>query len=144
MPISLKESIAQKADTPDTEAVLMGRAQLLAREDRDLIQAVIVDGQPASRLARLMDISASQLRKRIHRLCHRLASREFLSAARSLRFLPEEERRLARQYFCEGLSQRDLAAVTGESLHTIRRRLDRVRAKIAALTSLQQHRRDQR
>lgn len=144
MPITLKESIAQKVDTPDSEAVLMGRAELLAREDRDILQAVIVDGQPASRLARLMDISASQLRKRVHRLCRRLASPEFLTVARSLRFLPHNERLLARQYFCEGLSQRDLAAATGESLHTIRRRLDRVRAKIAALTSIQQGHRARR
>jgi DNA-directed RNA polymerase specialized sigma24 family protein len=138
MPISLRENIARRVDTPDSESVLMGRAELLARKDRDLLEAVLVRGQPASSLARLMDVSASQVRKRVYRLCRRLNSREFLTAARMLRFLPGEERELARRHFCEGCSQRDLAEQTGRSLHSVRRTLDRVRAKISALAAIQQ------
>jgi DNA-directed RNA polymerase specialized sigma24 family protein len=137
MSISIKESIYEKSEIPDGEAIIIGRAEYLGQEDRDIMEAVIIHGEPAARIARLMDVPPSQLRKRIHRLCRRLASREFLTAARLLQFLPEEERQLARRHFCEGLSQRDLAHCTGQSLHTVRRRLDRLRAKISTLSSMQ-------
>jgi hypothetical protein len=133
MPVSLRDSIAQKEDLPRTDVVLMGRAELLAPADRDLLEAVLIRSQPVSALGRIMDVDARLLRLRIHRLGRRLASRRFLDAARALPYLDAEAARLARLHFCQKVSIIDLAAQEGLSRYTMRRHIERIAAQIQAV-----------
>jgi len=111
----------------------MGRAALLAREDRDLIEAVFVRRQTARSLGRLMGLSPKVIRRRIRRLSRRLASRRFLDAARALPYLAPDEEKLARLHLCQGLTQRQLGLHLGLSTHVLRRRLDRISAQIETI-----------
>ena len=136
MPLSLRESIAKTRPLPRTDAVLMGRAELLAPGDRDLLEAVLIRGQPAAALGRIMGVPGARVRKRIRRLCHRLTSAEFLDAARSLNYLARADAKLAKLHFCQGLSQRSLREAMGLSRHALQRRLDGVQAQIATVKRL--------
>ena len=108
----------------------MGRAALLAREDRDLIEAIFVRRQTARSLGRLMGLSPKVIRQRTRRLSSRLASRRFVNAARTLPYLAPDDAKLARLHFCQGLNQRQLSLHLGLSTHVLRRRLDRISAQI--------------
>jgi len=116
----------------------MGRAELLAPGDRDLIEAILVRSQPTVSLGRIMDVDPRKIRKRVHRLGKRIISRKFLDAARSLAYLGEQEAKLARLYYCEGIPQRKLAVKLQMSTHQLRRKLDKLGAEIAAISRMRQ------
>jgi DNA-directed RNA polymerase specialized sigma24 family protein len=136
--LTLREDLVESSDLPRSDAVLQGRAEFLAPADRDLVVAVMIRGQPATELARLMESSDRAIRRRVNRLCRRLTSKPFLRAVRALRFLAEDEAKVAQLYFCHGLSQRRLARALGLSVHQLRRKLDHVSAKIDAIHRLSQ------
>lgn len=133
MPISLRDSMTRKEDLPRTDAVLMGRAELLSPADRDLLEAVLLRSQPVAALGRIMNVDAGALRTRIHRLGKRLSSRRFLDAARALQYLDPGDARLARLHFCQRISIPDLAEQEGMSRYTMRRHIDRISAQIQAV-----------
>ncbi|MFP3937088.1 MAG: hypothetical protein ACLFVW_02010 [Phycisphaerae bacterium] len=140
MPLSLQENICRKKELPADEEVIRGRMELLSPPEKELLEAVLVRGQSASSLARIMGVRPRTLRDRVRRLSRRLTSREFLDAARALQYLPAEDAELARLYFCQGLSQRALAKRLGITAHTLRRRLDRVSAQISAIRRMHRSR----
>jgi len=133
MPLTLKESIMRSTDLPRDEQVLMGRATLLARRDRELLEAVLIKGQSAPTLAGMMGITPRAVRRRVNRLAERLTSRAFLDAVRALPDLPPEDAELVRLRYGYGLSYRQLMSRLGLSWHVVRRRLDRISAKIEAI-----------
>lgn len=136
MALSLRESLAVAVDLPKTDAVLMGRAELLAPADRDLLEAVLVHSQPTALLGRMLGVSPMAIRKRVHRLCKRITSKRFLEVARTLSYLNIEDARIARLYFCQAVPQRTLAKQLGITQHHLRRKLDHIRAEVATLHRL--------
>ncbi len=138
MPLSLRENIAQTREIPRSDAVIMGRAELLAQADRDLIEAVLIRNQSAASLARIMGVPERRVQRRVHRLMERLTGREFLDAARALDYLGETDARIARLRFCQGLPLRRISLMLNLSYHRLRRRVDRISAEIAALRKYQQ------
>ncbi|MCK5113842.1 MAG: hypothetical protein KAR11_03685 [Phycisphaerae bacterium] len=138
MPIPLMESIHKTQKLPRTDSVLMGRAELLAPGDRDLIEAVLIRSQPTVSLGRIMNVDPRRIRRRVHRLGKRIISKKFLDAARSLAYLGEPEAKLARLYYCQGIPQRKLAAQLEMSPHQLRRKLDKLSAEITAISRMRQ------
>jgi DNA-directed RNA polymerase specialized sigma24 family protein len=136
MPLTLRESICRSKRLPRDDEVLMGRAELLAPCDRDLVDAVLVRGQPTSSIARLMGVTRRVVRDRVHRLSRLLVSRRFLDAARALPYLSPEDGALARLRFCSGLTHAQLCQRLGLTPHRLRRRLDRLSAQIATIRQL--------
>jgi hypothetical protein len=112
------------------------RAELLAPRDRDLVEAVVLRGQRVSSLARLMGVCPRSLRDRVHVLTQRMASRDFLDAARALPYLTNDDAFLARAAFCEGMPRRELCRRFGLTWHALRRRLDQLSARIAMIREL--------
>ena len=138
MPLPLRESIQRAQKLPRTDSVLMGRAELLAPGDRDLIEAVLIRSQPTVSLGRIMNVDPRKIRRRVHRLKKRIISSKFLAAARSLAYLEENEAKLARLYYCEGIPQRKLASRLQISTHQLRRKLDKLGAEIHAISRMRQ------
>lgn len=136
MPVSLRENLQTQHRLPRNDAVLMGRAELLAPDERDLIEAILIRGQKTTSIARLMGIPAKRLRQRMHRISRRLSSRSFLRAARALAYLPADEARLAQWYFCQRIPRRELRDRLGLTPHQLRRRIDRLSAQIDAINRL--------
>ncbi|MCD4823971.1 MAG: hypothetical protein K8S55_05150 [Phycisphaerae bacterium] len=133
MPVQLRENIYRTRHIPRTDAVLMGRAELLAPVDRDLIETILIRGQSAASVGRLMKISPRNVRQRVHRLGRRMTSRKFLDAARALPYLAVEDAEIARLYYCQCIPQRELGQRVGLTNHAIRRRLDFITAEIATI-----------
>jgi len=136
MPLTLRESICRTKTLPRDDGVLMGRAELLAPRDRDLIEAVLVHGQPTRSIARMMAVTPRVVRDRVYRLSRLLVSRRFLDAARALPYLSPEDDALARLRFCTGMTHSQLCQRLAVTPHRLRRRLDRLSAKIATIAQL--------
>ena len=133
MALSLRENIAQVRRIPRNDDVLMGRAELLRERDRDLVEAVMLHGQSAVAMGRLMGVSHRSVRSRVQKLCRHLCSRRFLDAARALSYMSPADAKLTQLRFCAGMTLRQLSAELGLTEHHIRRRLDRLSAQIAMI-----------
>ena len=136
MSLSLKESLAQNQDLPRTDSILMGRAQLLEQQDRDLVEAILVRGQPATLVARMMGISPKALRGRVRRLGRHLVSPRFLDAARALSYLEPADAELARLKYCAGLTMEEMSGRLGLPPKAIRRKLGRLGPQITVIRRL--------
>lgn len=137
MPVLLKESVCQGGRLPDDQRVIAGRAELLAPEDRELVEAVLMRGVSLIGVARITGVSPGCVRRRFHRLVRHLVSKEFLSAARALSYLSEEDASLARIRFCRGATLRQMCRELGLTIHEVRRRVENVGAKIAMVHRVQ-------
>lgn len=133
MPVLLRESIYQARKLPRTDEILQGRSALLAPEDQALIEAVLIKGQSAVSLGKLLNVPAKTVRKRVHKLSRRLSSRAFLDAARALSYLAPSDARIARLRFCQGKSLGQIAKSQGITLYKLRRMLDRISAEIQSI-----------
>ncbi len=133
MALSLRESVCNARRLPKDMDLVMGRAELLHAEDKELLEAILIRGQTAASAGNMMGVSARVVANRVRRLAGRLVSRQFMDAARALRYLPPEEAALARLHYCAGLSERKLARQLRISSHVVRRRLDRISAQIAMI-----------
>jgi len=122
---------------PKDSAVLMARAELLAPGDKELMEAILLRGQTVASVARMTGMSVRAVSNRAKRLAARMTSRRFLDAARALPYLDDEDAKLASMKFCAGMSDRGLAEKTGLSQHVVRRRLDRIAAKISMIRNIQ-------
>jgi hypothetical protein len=136
MRLSLKEGICLAGRLPRNDDVVMGRAGLLKAEDRDVLDAVVLRGQPVSSVARLMGVSPRVVRNRVLALSRRMGSRQFLDAARALPYLDAEDAAIAHATFCQGVPQRELCVKMGMTGHALRRRLDQISARIATIRLL--------
>ncbi|MCK4602699.1 MAG: hypothetical protein KAU28_09545 [Phycisphaerae bacterium] len=130
MPLMLRENLCRAHRLPRNDDILMGRAQLLEAKERELVEAILIRGQTAASVGRMMGISQRVVRNRISRIGRRLTSRRFLDAARALAYLAPDDRELVRLRFCHGATQRELAERFLLSPHMLRRRLDGVIAQI--------------
>ncbi len=136
MRLTLKESICRTRQFPSDDSILLGRAELLGEDERDLIEAVFVRSQSSGSLARMMGVTESTIHRRVHRLCRRMTSNTFLDAARALPYLSQQDAILAKMRYCQGLSQRQLCRRLGLSYHALRRRLDQVGTRIDTIRRL--------
>ncbi len=134
MHLTLRESICIATKLPRNDAIILRRGVLLAPEDRDLVDAVLIRGQSTRSVAGMMGKSARAVRTRVCRLGRMLTSRKFLSAARSMSYLSPADADLAKLYYCQGHSHRQLASRLGISIHVLRRRLDGIAAQIAVIS----------
>jgi DNA-directed RNA polymerase specialized sigma24 family protein len=136
MPLSLREHICRARKIPRNEELLMARAELLLPADRDLVEAVFVHGQSAVSLARLLGVKPRAVRRRVHLLAKRMASRRFMDAARALPYLDEGDAAIAKMAFCQHVSQREIARQAGLTRHEVRRTLDRLTERISMIRRL--------
>ena len=138
MPISLRENICKAHKVLADEEVVLRRAELLDRADKDLLEAVMIRGQSATAVARLMGADPRLVRKRVLRVVRRISERLFLRTARVLDFLPPQEARLARMRFCQGLTYREIYRKLGDKPSAVRKRLDRLDAQIDTIERVRQ------
>jgi len=133
MGMPLRESVLQARRLPRNDHLLMARATLLSRDDRELIEAVFIRGQTTRSLSHMIGVEMRPLRDRVRRLAKRLASRKFVDVARSLPYLSSPDAQLARLRFCEGRKLCELRGRFNVTDHTLRRWLDHVSAQVAVI-----------
>ena len=127
----LRETIAKARKLPKSADLMIARAELLTPRDRALVEAVMLKNQSAEEIGRIADINPRTVRYRIHKLTKRMASQEFLDAARLLLYLNPHEGEVVRRYYCQGQSLRTVAEAMGMTLHQVRREIDRLHGEMA-------------
>lgn len=106
---------------------LLERAQLLDEPDRLLIEAVYEHGLSVAAIARLRQRSPSCVYHKLKQLLARIRSPLFEYVAAHRDVLPIDIRRTAEAIALRGRTQRQTAALTRQSLHTVRRHMQAVR-----------------
>ena len=134
--MNLRDSVQKLRRLPHDEALLWKRISLLEPADAALLEAVLIRGQAATTVARMIGRPERTVRARVHRLCRRIASRTFIDAFQALPLLPPDDAKLARLHFCGGVSRRQLARRLGRSPHSVRRRLEHLQAQIELIKRL--------
>lgn len=119
------EALRQWARGHAEELVLL--ADHLPPGDRELVQAVLRDGQTVRRLARVGGGEPAALSLRLRTLLDRMRSPAFRLVALRGPLLGPDDRRCAQLLFLEGLSLRAAARRTGRPLHEVRRLRDAIR-----------------
>ncbi len=136
MVLSLREDIARVRNLDVDQGLLLQRAELLSEQDRAIIEAVLVRGQSAASLARLMNANPRVLRKRVRQIHRRMLSREFLAAARAIGYLAPGEAELAKLRYCQRLSYRQLCSRLAITSHALRRKLCALSARIQTISQM--------
>ena len=141
MVLPLNDSIARQKQlrTLRNDDIIAARADLLAPEDRDLIKAVVINGQSAEMIARIAGVRGSTLRKRVRKLLKRINSPDFIDTARILPLLNPTQLAVAKAHILQGKSIRAVASETNLSYHTVRKTLTQVRAIAAGVKNLKKN-----
>ena len=107
---------------------LVQRARWLRSDERAVVEAVYGEGRTCADLARLMDLPADAVRRRVRRATKRAASGLFVFVATRRESWPATRRRVATRCVLEGATLRQAAAELKLSLHAVRKHWDAVRA----------------
>ena len=100
---------------------LLRLAESLPAGDRALLKQVFEHGQSAAEIARLAQQNPQTVRRRVRQLLRRVESPMYRFVAGHLDMLPRELQPTARRHILEGLSLRQTALATGQTLHRVRR-----------------------
>ncbi|HAU36374.1 MAG TPA: hypothetical protein DCX07_01485 [Phycisphaerales bacterium] len=130
---SLRENIARTCCLPRNDALLLNRARMLPRDERELVVAFFVHGQSVKSLASLVGRPTGTVRSRLWRLARRLASQKFLDVMRALPYLSPEDAALARMRYGQNLPRRVLCSRLGIKRYALTRRLVNLNAQVQAL-----------
>ncbi len=133
MTLPLRDGICLAKEKPLIDDRVLGRSELLAEGDRELIEAVLVRGQSAASVARMMKARPRTVQARVRRLTKRLISRPFIEVARALPFLSPRDALLARMRYCQGATYKSLCQGMKLTLHQVRRNLDRIAAQVETI-----------
>jgi hypothetical protein len=124
------DAFAQTKEMPNPRSNLAWLAGFLQPDERALVMAVLVDGQPIRLAARLMGQPYMSVRYRVRKLSRQLASRKCLAVARLMPYLSPVDATLAKLHYCSGHSCRRIGRMLGISHHDLRRRFDRIAVRI--------------
>lgn len=115
----------------DLLEILRMRADLLAGEDRTLMQMYLDSGHSFRQLARLTGSSPSTIARRIRRIAERLTDETYFGCLRRRRRFRGRELAIIRDHFVRGLSLVHISQSRNISYYTIRRTISKAR-RIAA------------
>lgn len=104
------------------------RAAHLLPGDRELVEAVFVEGLGAEAAAERVGGSVRTVRRRSRAIAKRVLSREFEVVLQERDAWPRMRRLVATACVLQGRTLRDASAHLRVSLHTVRRQMDLVRA----------------
>ncbi len=115
----------------DLLEILRMRADLLAGEDRTLMQMYLDSGHSFRQLARLTGSSPSTIARRIRRIAERLTDDIYFVCLRRRRRFRGRELAIVRDHFVRGLSLMHISQSRNISYYTIRRIVSKARRMAA-------------
>jgi len=110
--------------------LLRTRAEMLTGKDKALIQMYLANGSSFGEMARLAGVSESTIARRVRRLTRRLLGSEYMMCLRRRRRLSTLEQAVAKDYFLEGRSQKEIARKREFTVYQVRKALRRLQALI--------------
>lgn len=107
---------------------ILALAPYLSQADRTLIEQVIGQGVPVTRVARLFQRPSRQLGRRLESTLKRMSTKLFKYVALQMDTLPCETRNTARSVVLHGQSLRETARTSDMSLYQVRNHMNTIRA----------------
>ena len=126
-----KDVAATYADRID---MLQARASVLTGKDKALMQLYLRSGSTFNQMARLAGVNEATVARRVNKIIARLINSEYITCLRSCNKLDSHDRRIAKDYFLEGLSQRNIAKKRNISVYRVRQSLRKIQ-KIVRVSS---------
>ncbi len=125
------EAVRRMADRID---LIRCRAELLMGRDRALIQMYLDNAGTYRQMARLAGVNEANVARRIHKLVRRLLDGQYITCLHYRDKFTEEQIEMARDYFVDGLSMREIANRHETTYYAVRRTMK----QIQRLTSIRQ------
>ena len=145
MPLTLRENSLRstgnrrdKSGFLSDQSVVEARTDLLDPDDRNLLRAVLIYNQPTKVVAQINRTTLPVIRHRIRRLIARISSQQFVSVARSLHLLNDEQSTVVKYHILQGKSLQATVDATSLQYHTIRRVLAEVDGIVAGLVKAEE------
>ena len=107
-------------------------ADVLPRQDGELMRAVFVEGRSKREMGRLLGVDGRALRRRLEKLVQRVESPKFGFVRAHLSRMGPARRRVAVACVLHGRSLREAAAELGTPLNAVRRHMDALHAMFEA------------
>ena len=102
------------------------RAELLRGKDRALVQMYLDNAGTFSQMARLAGVNEANVARRIHKLIKRLLDGQFITCLCMRDRLTQEQIEIARDYFVDGLSMREIADRHEVSYYSVRQTMKKI------------------
>lgn len=125
----------EKDGHEDRIELIRCRAELLKGRDRALIQMYLDNAGTFSQMARLAGVNEANVARRIHKLIRRLLDGQYITCLRYRDKFTEEQIEMARDYFVDGLSMREIADRHEITYYAVRQTMK----QIQRLTSINQN-----
>ena len=110
--------------------LLRARAEMLPGKDKALIQMYLVNGSSYGEMARIAGVSESTIARRVYKLTQRLLGGEYMMCLRRRRGLSRLEQTVAKDYFLEGRSQKEIAHKRELTVYQVRKALRQLQSLI--------------
>ena len=110
--------------------LLRTRAEMLPGKEKALIQMYLANGSSFGEMARFAGVSESTIARRVRKLTRRLLGGEYMMCLRRRRCLSSLEQAVAKDYFLEGRSQKEIARKQEFTVYQVRKALRRLQALI--------------
>jgi predicted DNA-binding protein YlxM (UPF0122 family) len=112
--------------------LLRCRAGLLTGKDGALVQMYLNGTGTLSQMARLAGVNEANVARRVHKLVRRLLDGQYITCLRSRDKFSDKQIEMARDYFVDGLTMREIADRHKATYYEVRKTMK----KIQRLTSV--------
>ncbi len=104
-----QQSLLSRGAKRDQVELLRGRLNLLDGREKVMMVMHVENGNSFRQIARLLGVSETSIARRIHRISARLLDGEYIGCLRNRDKLTMTQMAVARDYFLQGLSKREIA-----------------------------------
>jgi predicted DNA-binding protein YlxM (UPF0122 family) len=131
----LKDPLSARSGPPHGEAVrrmadridlIRCRAELLTGRDRALVQMYLDNTGTFRQMARVAGVNEANVARRIHKIIRRLLDGQFITCLHYREKFTQEQIEMARDYFVDGLSMREIAYRHETSYYEVRRTMKQI------------------
>ncbi|MCA9277707.1 MAG: sigma-70 family RNA polymerase sigma factor [Phycisphaeraceae bacterium] len=112
-------------------------ASFLPIEDRELVNAVYLEGKSMASIARMSGRSHKAVREHVRRIVTRILSPAFAYVALESENWPPRRKKVATLLFLHGLPLRPTAKKSGQTLHSVRKTYDAINEIVSNLNHQQ-------
>ncbi len=122
--------LAAKNKYRDRIDLLRGRVNLLTGKDKLLMMMYIECGNSFRQMARLAGVNEASIARRIYKLTKRLIDGEYITCLRHRDKFTKTEMAIAKDYFLDGLSIREIAGRQNVTYYGVRQALKKIQQLI--------------
>ena len=134
-------SMKKRCESREKIELLRMRADLLEGTNRVLMTMYLENGNTFRQMAKLMGVSESTVERQIYKLTKRLIEGEYITCVRNQHMFSKAEMAIAKDYFLNDLSMRNIARKRWLSFYTIHRIITKIESILRQIEEGEKRRR---